>query len=51
METPVAMKTVKATKNGSYLVAAKTTAIIARVRFIAAAFNQNSFSLCITQAV
>jgi hypothetical protein len=39
MEKPVPMKTEKATKNGWYIVAGKTTAIIARQRFIAAAFN------------
>jgi len=39
MEKPVPTKMVKATKNGSYFVADKNTSIIARLRFIAAAFN------------
>jgi hypothetical protein len=39
MEKLVPMKTEKATKNGSYIVAGKTTAIIERQRFIVAAFN------------
>jgi hypothetical protein len=39
MEKPVPMKTEKATKNGSYIVAGKTATTIARQRFIAATFN------------
>jgi hypothetical protein len=39
MEKAAPMKAEKATKNGSYIVAGKTTAIIARERFIAATFN------------